>query len=92
VNTIPAVKGRREGVDVRTGVWRESDSVVEAANLTCLVGMVIFGFGFSIFSGSLVEGPGLLISCDSSLTPPKEEVDGIGSESESESSILQMGR
>lgn len=89
-----AVKGVREGVDVRTGVCRDSDSVAtaEAADVTLLVGMVIFGFGFSIFAGSLVEGPGLLKSWGSSLMPPKEEVDGFGSESESESSILQMGR
>lgn len=94
MKTIPAVKVRREGVDVRTGVWRDSDSVAEAADATCLVGMVIFGLGFTIFGGSLVEGPGLglLNSCGSSLMPPKEEVGGFGSGSESESSILQMGR
>lgn len=64
MKTIPAVKGMREGVDVRTGVWRDSDSVVtaEAAAVTRLVGMVIFGLGFSIFVGCLVEGPGLLKS------------------------------
>lgn len=91
MKTIPAVKGMREGVDVRTGVWRDSDSVT-TADVTRLVGMVIFGLGFSIFFGSLLEGPGVLKSCGSSLMPPKEEVDGFGSESESESSILQMGR
>lgn len=90
MKTIPAVKGMREGVDVRTGVWSDSDSVVTAA--ARLVGMVIFGLGFSVFAGSLVEGPGLLKSCGSSLMPPKEDMDGVGSESESESSILQMGR
>lgn len=92
---IILVRDMREGVDVRTGVWRDSDSgvvVVEAAEVTGLVGMVIFGLGFSIFVGSLVEGPGLLKSHGSSLTPPIEEVEGLGSESESESSILQMGR
>lgn len=94
MKTIPAVKGVREGVDVRTGVWRDSDSVVaaEAADVTRLVGRVIFGLGFSIFAGSLVEGPGLLKSCGSSLMPPKDDIDEFGSESESESSILQMGR
>lgn len=89
MKTIPAVKGMREGVVVRTGVWRDSDSVM-TADVTRLVGMVILGLGFSILVGSLVEGPGLLNSCGSSLTPAK--VDGFGSESESESSILQMGR
>lgn len=92
MKTIPAVKGVREGVDVRTGVCRDSDSVVRAADDARLVGMVIFGLGFSVFAGCLVEGPGLLKSCGSSLTPPKEDVDGFGSESESEDSILQMGR
>lgn len=88
MKTIPAVK------DVRTGVWRDSDSVatVDPVDFTGLVGMVIFGLGFSIFLGSLVEGPGLLKSCGSSLIPPKEEFDGFVSESESDSSILQMGR
>lgn len=90
MNTIPAVKARREGVDVITGVCRDSDSAAEAADVTSLVGMVIFGLGFSVFGGSLIAG--LLNSCGSSLMPPSEEVDGFGSESESESSILQMGR
>lgn len=94
MKTIPAAKDMREGVDVRTGVWSDSDSVatVEAVDVTGLVGMVIFGLGFSIFVGSLVEGPGLLETFGSSLMAPKEETDGFGSESESESSILQMGR
>lgn len=88
------MKGVREGVDVRTGVWRDSDSEAadEAAAVSRLVGMVIFGLGFSTFVGCLVEGPGLLKSCGSSLMPPKEEIDGFGSESESDPSILQMGR
>lgn len=94
VNTIPTVKGVREGVDVRTGVWSDSDSLLtaETDDVTALLGIVIFGLGFSIFVGSLLEGPGLLVSSGSILMPPKEEIDGFGSESESESSILQMGR
>lgn len=94
MKTIPAVNGVRDGVVVRTGVWSDSDSVTtaEAAGATGLLGIVIFGLGFSIFVGSLVEGPGLLWSSGSILMPPKEEIDGLGSESESESSILHMGR
>lgn len=65
---------------------------MDAVNVTGLVGIVIFGLGFSIFCGSLVEGPGQLKSSGSGLMVPKEEIDGSGSESESESSILQMGR
>lgn len=87
------MKARREGVDVRTGVWSDSDSVVaaEANGVADLLGMVIFGLGFSIFAGILVAGPGFLGSAGSILMLPKE-IDGPGSESESESSILQMGR
>lgn len=94
MKTILAVKGVREGVDVRTGVWSDSDSVAtaKADAVTDLLGIVIFGLVFSIFVGSLVEGPGLLESSGSILMHPKEEIDGFGSESESESSILQMGR
>lgn len=94
MKTIPAVKGVREGVDVRTGVWSDSDSVVtaEAEDVTNLLGIVIFGLGFSVFLGGLVEDPCPRVSCGSILMPPKEEIDGCGSESESESSILQMGR
>lgn len=94
MKTKLAVKGVREGVDASTGVWSDSDSVgtAEAVDVTGLVGIVIFGLGFSIFVGSLVEGPGLLETSGSILMPPKEETDGCGSESESESSILQMGR
>lgn len=90
---IPAVNGVSDGVHVRTGVWSDSDSVVteEAVDVTGLVGIVIFGLGFSIFVGSLTEGPGLQESSGSSLMLPKE-MDGCGSESESESSILQIGR
>lgn len=94
MKTIPAVKGVSEGVDMSTGVWRDSDSVAtaEAVDVTDLVGIIIFGLGFSIFAGNLIEGPGLLDSSGSILMPPKEEIDGCGSESESESSILQIGR
>lgn len=95
MKTIPAVKGVREGVDVSTGVWSDSESVAtaEAVDVTGLVGIIILGLGFSIFVGSLIEGPGLLESSGSILMPPKViEIDGCGSESESESSILQMGR
>lgn len=94
MKTIPAVKGVREGVDVRTGVWSDSDSVTtaEVDGAVCLLGIVIFGLGFSIFVSCLAEGPGLLQSSGSILMPPKEEIDGFGSESESDSSILQMGR
>lgn len=67
-------------------------ATAEAVDVTGLVGINIFGLGFSILAGSLIEGPGLLESPSSSLMPPKEEIDGCGSESESESSILQMGR
>lgn len=94
MKTIPAVNGMREGVDVRTGVWSDSDSLVtaEADDVTDLLGIVIFGLGFSVFAGSLVEGPGRSVSFGSILMPPKEEIDRFGSESESESSLLQMGR
>lgn len=91
---MPALKGVGEGVDVSTGVWSDSESkaTAETDGVTDLFGMVIFGLGFSIFVGSLVEGPGLAKSTGSILIPPREETDGCGSESESESSILQMGR
>lgn len=91
---ILAVKGVREGVDVRIGVWSDSASqtTAEADDVTGLAGIVIFGLGFIIFVGSILEGPGLLESCSSILMPPKVDNDGFGSESESESSILQMGR
>lgn len=94
MKTMPAVKGVREGVDVRTGVWRDSDSVTvaEAEVATGLLGMFIFGLGFSVFIDIFVEGPGMLESTSSILMPPKVDIDGCGSESESESSILQMGR
>lgn len=94
MKTVLAVNGISEGVDMRTGVWSDSDSVVtvEMDDIEGLVGIVIFGLGFSIFVGRLVDGPGLLESSGSILMPPKEEIDGFGSESESESSILQMGR
>lgn len=91
---MPALKGVGEGVDVSTGVWSDSESkaTAETDGVTDLLGMVIFGLGFSIFVGRLVEGPCAAKSSGSSLTPPREETDGCGSESESESSILQMGR
>lgn len=92
MKTKLAVKGVREGVDMSTGVWSDSDSGATTVDVTGLVGIVIFGLGFSSFVGSLVDGPGLLETCGSILMPPKEETDGCGSESESESSILQMGR
>lgn len=90
-----AVKGVGEGVDVRTGVCSDSDSAATAAEddaAADLLGMVIFGFGFSIFICNLVEGLGKLVSSGSSLMPPKVDTDGRSSDSESESSLLQMGR
>lgn len=94
VKTMPYVMGVREGVDIRTGVWRDSDSEanVAAVDVMVLGGMVIFGLGFSVFTAGFEEGPGLLSSSGSSLMPSKEASDGCGSESESESSILQIGR
>lgn len=70
----------------------KAEAEAEADDATNLLGMVIFGLGFSIFACSLVEGPGLTVSSGSSLMLPKVETDGCGSDSESESSILQMGR
>lgn len=89
-----AVKGVGEGVDVRTGVWSDSESAATAAeeDAANLLGMVIFGFGFSIFICSLVEGLGKLVSWGSSLMPLKVDTDGRSSDSESESSLLQIGR
>lgn len=91
-----AVKGVGEGVDVRTGVWRDSDSAATAAedDAADLLGMVIFGFGFgfSIFICNLVEGLSKLVSSGSSLMPPKVDTEGRSSDSDSESSLLQMGR
>lgn len=93
MKTVPAVKDMIEGVE-RTGVWSDSDSVAtaEAVDVTGFVGIVILGLGFSSFMGGLIEGPGLQESAGSSLMAAKEEIDGPESESESESSILQMGR
>lgn len=96
MKTVPAVKDMIEGVE-RTGVWSDSDSVAtaetaEAVDVTGFVGIVILGLGFSSFMGGLIEGPGLQESAGSSLMAAKEEMDGPESESESESSILQMGR
>lgn len=93
MKTVPAVKDMIEGVE-RTGVWSDSDSVAtaEAVDVTGFVGIVILGLGFSRFMGGLIEGPGLQESAGSSLMAAKEEMDGPESESESESSILQMGR
>lgn len=92
MKTIPAEKDKRDGVDVRTGVWSDSDSetTTEATDVTGLDGIVIFGLGLSILTGFFVEGPGMLDSSGSSLMAPKGESEGLGSESES--SILQMGR
>lgn len=91
MKTMPAEKDRREGVDIRTGVWSDSDSeaTTEVVDATGLAGIVIFGLGFS---GFFVEGLGMMDSSGSSLMAPKEESEGVESESESESSILQMGR
>lgn len=93
MKTVPAVKDMIEGVE-RTGVWSDSDSVAtaEVVDVTGFVGIVILGLGFSSFMGGLIEGPGLQESAGSSLMAAKEEMDGPESESESESSILQMGR
>lgn len=93
MKTVPAVKDMIEGVE-RTGVWSDSDSVAtaEAVDVTGFVGIVILGLGFSSFMGGLIEGPGLQESAGSSLMAAIEEMDGPESESESESSILQMGR
>lgn len=93
MKTVPAVKDMIEGVE-RTGVWSDSDSVAtaEAVDVTGFVGIVILGLGFSSFMGGLIECPGLQESAGSSLMAAKEEMDGPESESESESSILQMGR
>lgn len=93
MKTVPAVKDMIEGVE-RTGVWSDSDSVAtaEAVDVTGFVGIVILGLGLSSFMGGLIEGPGLQESAGSSLMAAKEEMDGPESESESESSILQMGR
>lgn len=93
MKTVPAVKDMIEGVE-RTGVWSDSDSAAtaEAVDVTGFVGIVILGLGFSSFMGGLIEGPGLQESAGSSLMAAKEEMDGPESESESESSILQMGR
>lgn len=87
------VNGVREGVEMRIGVWRESDSgfilpeEVEG-------GMMIFGFGFSclVEIWHFVEGPGSSESAGSILIPPREGRTGFESESESESWTLQMGR
>lgn len=91
---MPYVMGVREGVDIRTGVWRDSDSeaTIAAVDVTGLGGMVIFGLGFSVFAAGFEEGPGLELSSGSSFMPSKVASDGCGSESESDSSILQIGR
>lgn len=90
---MPAVKAISEGVDVSTGVWSGSESMAMVeATVAGLVGIVIFGLAFSTLAWSLVEGPGLMESSGSIFMPPKEGADGFGSESESDSSILQMGR
>lgn len=87
------MNGVREGVDVSTGVWSDSDSLLRAEeeDVTGLLGMVIFGLGFSTFIGNLVDGPGTSGS-SLSILMPKEDIVGTGSESESESPSLQIGR
>lgn len=65
---ILAVKGVREGVEVRMGVCRASDSWLTASvndededEKDVLVGMVILGLGFSTLAGCLGrDGPGAL--------------------------------
>lgn len=88
MKTMPAEK---DSVDMRTGVWSDSDSeaTTEAVDATGLAGIIIFGLGFSAF---FVKCRGMMDSSGSSLMAPKEESEGVSSESESESSILQMGR
>lgn len=87
------MNGVREGVDVSTGVWSDSDSLLtaEEEDVTGLLGIVIFGLGFSTFIRNLVDVPGTSGSSRSILMP-KEDIVGTGSESESESPSLQIGR
>lgn len=93
MKTKLAVNGVRDGVDKRIGVWSDSASgaLKESDTVACLVGMVIFGLGFSSFALGLVDGPGSSEVSDSIFIPRREERGGWESESESES-ILQMGR
>lgn len=87
--------GVREGVEMRTGVWRESDSgFILPEEVEDGGGMVIFGFGFSglVEIWHFVEGPGSSESTGSILIPPRVGRTGLESESESESWTLQMGR
>lgn len=89
------VNGVREGVEMRTGVWRESDSgFIPPEEVEGGGGMVIFGFGFSCLVGiwHLLEGPGISESTGSIFIPPKVGRTGLESESESESWTLQIGR
>lgn len=85
------MNGVREGVDVSTGVWSDSDSLLtaEEEDVTGLLGIVIFGLGFSTLIRNLVDVPGTSGSSRSILMP-KEDIVGTGSESESAS--LQIGR
>lgn len=89
------MKGVKDGVDIMMGVWRDSDSAAAAEDIvaTGLVGMVIFGFGFTSFfvGGGFDEDPGRSELSGSNLMPRKDS-GRWGSESELESSILQMGR
>lgn len=81
-------------MEVRTGVWSDSDSVLRAEedeDVAVLLGMVIFGLGLSTLTGSLVDGPGTSGS-SLSILMPREDIAGTGSESESESPSLQIGR
>lgn len=96
MKTKLAVNGVKDGVDMMMGVWRDSDSEVAAAEasvVTGLVGMVIFGLGFAslLADGGSDEDPGRSEPSSSNLMPRKDS-SGWGSESELESSILQMGR
>ena len=52
MKTKLAVKGVKDGVDMRMGVWRDSDSgalITEASVVTGLGGIVIFGLGLASF-------------------------------------------
>lgn len=91
-----AVNGVKDGVDIMIGVWRDSVSeavTTEARVVTGLVGMVILGLGFASFLADCVfdDDPGFSEPLGSILMPRKDS-GGRESESELESSILQMGR
>ena len=97
MKTKLAVKGVKDGVDIRTGVWRDSESgalITEASVITGLGGIVIFGLGLaSLFAdGGVDEVPGCSGPSGSILIPRSIGSGGWESESELESWILQMGR